>query len=304
MSTKSAVNGNHLISRELSAFLIDRQARMRSKRTIEFYQQNLEPFGEWLVEQGCESVEAINATHIRQYMILKSETRNAGGVHAVYRSIKAWLTWWGTETDDRRWRNPILKVEAPGISKEPLPGISRDDVGRLLLVCPRNFYGQRDKAIILGLYDSGLRRNEFLKLDFGDIDLKTGAVQVRKGKGNKDRTAFMGARARRELIRYLRYRSELLPNHALWVTGSGTRLTPAGLREIIRRRSKDAGIETPGLHDFRRAYAIESLRNGIDLVTLARLMGHTSLNVLQRYLDLLTEDLQRSHERSSPADNL
>jgi len=154
------------------------------------------------------------------------------------------------------------------------------------------------------LYDSGIRKSELVALDFGDIDLKSGAVQIRSGKGNKDRTVYLGNRARRELIRFLRYRGQLVPASPLWTTQTGERLTDSGLRQIIRRRAVAASIPAPGLHDFRRAFALESLRNGMDLVTLARLMGHTSLTVLQRYLRLVQDDLQRSHERTSPADNL
>lgn len=65
-----------------------------------------------------------------------------------------------------------------------------------------------------------------------------------------------------------------------------------------------ARIPTPEIHDFRRAFAIESLRNGIDLVTLMGLMGYSDPTVLRRYLKLVDEDLKRGHEKSSPADNL
>jgi integrase/recombinase XerD len=58
------------------------------------------------------------------------------------------------------------------------------------------------------------------------------------------------------------------------------------------------------MHAFRRAFAVNSLRNGMDVVTLQRLMGHADLSVIDRYLALLDEDLQRAHDRYGVVDNL
>jgi site-specific recombinase XerD len=136
------------------------------------------------------------------------------------------------------------------------------------------------------------------------LDLRIGALQVRSGKGKKDRTVYLCARARCELIRYLRHRGELSPNDSLWTNQNDGRLKPEGLRQILIRRSHRARIDQPTLHDFRRTFAIESLRKGCDLITLACLMGHTSPVILQGYLALVDTDLQRTHARSSPVDHL
>jgi site-specific recombinase XerD len=69
-----------------------------------------------------------------------------------------------------------------------------------------------------------------------------------------------------------------------WLTDEGERLTYWGLNEVIRRRAKAAKVQKPGLHDFRRAFALNFLRNGGDIFTLQRLLGHADLQVLRRYL--------------------
>ena len=91
--------------------------------------------------------------------------------------------------------------------------------------------------------------------------------------------------------------------HALWVTNTGTRLTYWGLRQIIRRRANKAAIKIPRLHDFRRAFALQCLRNGMDVYSLQKLMGHSDLQVLQRYLAQTTEDIRKAHLLKSPVDN-
>ncbi len=101
---------------------------------------------------------------------------------------------------------------------------------------------------------------------------------------------------------YIRQRSDVL--EALWVVKNRTKgLGYGDLRKSLERHANLEGVEAPSPHDFRRAFALMMLRNGTDLVTLARLMGHTNLKVLQRYLRQLPEDLQNAHRRGNPVDN-
>ena len=95
-------------------------------------------------------------------------------------------------------------------------------------------------------------------------------------------------------------------NHpALWITKDKDRLTYDGLRAILTRRAKLAGLrETPSPHDLRRAMAINYLRNGGDVFTLQLILGHKSMAVLRRYLALTERETQESHARYSPVDNL
>ena len=304
MPGKSPPPQDHLISREIIAFIIDRRASGRSPTTIRFYQTELDWFATFAKSQSVVSCDNITPDLIRAYLIHQSNTRNNNGVHASFRAIKAFLNWYQVELDDDSYRNPMRKITPPKISADPLPGVTVDTIHALLTTCDRSPLGQRDRAILITLLDTGLRRAEFLKLDLSDLNLKTGAVQVRAGKGSKDRTVYTGNRARREIIRYLRFRGEVTSSSPLWTTQAGGRLTPSGLRQIVRRRAALAGVPEPSIHDFRRAFAIQSLRNGCDLVTLMRLMGHTSPNVLRRYLHLVDADLKNAHEKSSPGDNL
>jgi len=91
---------------------------------------------------------------------------------------------------------------------------------------------------------------------------------------------------------------------ALWQTDEGARLTYAGLRQIVRRRAVAAKVPVPALHSFRRAFALLCLRNGIDVYSLQRLMGHADLSVLHRYLAQTNSDLADAHRRSGPVDRL
>ena len=291
------------ISNEITAFIIDRQARRCSPKTISFYEDELRLFQKYLLENEILVMSEILPDDIRQYLIDLSARRSQGGVHAAYRAIKAFFNWYEAEIDEPLYRNPIKRVKPPKITATPLPGVSLEHIQALLRTCARDHLGQRDRAMILALLDTGLRRNEFLALNYADLNLKTGAVIVKAGKGGEPRTIFAGHRVRREIVRYLRYRGDLLPRSPLWTTQSGERLTPSGLRQVLRRRAGLAGIPAPQIHDFRRAFALQALRNGANLITLMRLMGHTSTRTLARYLRLVDDDLRQAHEEISPVDN-
>jgi integrase/recombinase XerC/integrase/recombinase XerD len=176
------------------------------------------------------------------------------------------------------------------------------DVHALVAACGSGFSGARDKAIIISLLDTGARATEFLALNLEDLDLAAGSALIRKGKGRKPRMVFLGRKSRRAIRAYLRGRHD--SNPALWLTNDGDRMTYAALRGVVRRRAQSAALKhEPSLHDFRRAFAINMLRSGVDVFALQRLMGHADLQVLRRYLAQTDADVQAAHMRGSPVDN-
>jgi integrase/recombinase XerD len=93
-------------------------------------------------------------------------------------------------------------------------------------------------------------------------------------------------------------------NPAMFVANDEERLTYDGLRQLLERRAKRAKLDNkPKLHSFRRAFALNMLRSGVDIFVLQRLMRHADLQVLRRYLAQNDEDNQLAYMRGSPVDN-
>jgi integrase len=236
---------------------------------------------------------------------LQERGHNPGGVHAHYRALKAFVRFWAFEAKPENWWDPFKTAKAPKVPKKLLEGVDSDVVRSLLETCNHDFYGRRDRAILLILLDTGCRAAELLALDRKDVDLATGAVTIRRGKGRKPRRVFIGKKAKKTLKVYLGARnSKPGASGALIVTISGNRLSYDGLASMVRRRAAIAGVDPPTLHSFRRAFALAMLRADVDVYTLQRLMGHSSLAVLRRYLAQNDQDLAEAHRRSSPVDNL
>lgn len=97
--------------------------------------------------------------------------------------------------------------------------------------------------------------------------------------------------------RYFKSRGDLRLQDLLWVTKDAT-------RQILRRRAEHRGLPAPGLHSLRRAFALTCLRNGVDLISLQRLLSHPDLSVLRRYLAQTEADLQEAHRQGGPVDRL
>lgn len=285
-----------------NGFLVDAKSRGLSPNTIRGYTNELNALLTWLERQGVVALDELTADVLRKYLLSLQERRNAGGQFAGYRVIRSLTYWWERETDGE-YRSPIRKVKPPKVNAQPLPGINQNALKSILEAC-QGPNGQRDKTIILFLADTGIRASELCDLRLSDVNLMTGSTFIEHGKGDKRRTVYFGQRARRELRKYLSLRKEARPADAVFVTDEETPLTFWGLRQIIRRRANTAGIAEPGLHDFRRYFALNMLRNGVDLVTLARLMGHCGISILQRYLAQVDTDLQVAHAKFSPVDKM
>lgn len=289
-----------VVTAVINNFIIDRQARGLSANTIRFYRDELGLWTRYLAGKGILEISAVDPDLLRAYFADLAGRRNKGGVHTSFRAIKAFLNWWEIENDGD-YTNPIHKVKVPAAKLQPLPGIPISDIQRMINVCTTGL-GVRDQAILRLLLDTGARAFEFLALNIRDVDIATGAIRIRRGKGDKERTVHIGSHSRRALRRYLRTRP-VYPSAPLWMTDEEGRMSKRALQSMVERRAKDAGVTPPGLHDFRRAFALNMWRNGVDILAISRLLGHSSLEITRRYIAQFDTDLRSAHAKGSPVDN-
>lgn len=290
----------------LRDFLLDVQAANRSQATLDFYREKLQRFLTFLQTQAITEPAQIQASTLRAFLVELSQERTIGGVHAHWRAVRAFVRFLVRE--EAIERNPLDKVRTPQIDQELLEPVPVETVQALLSTCAKSEIGLRDRALLLTLLDTGLRASEIVALNLGDLDFNDGSIIVRRSKSRKGRIVFVGRQARRAIAAYLRTRPKAGSADPLWLayhtTGERGRLTYHGLRDMVQRRAHTAQVKAPSLHSFRRGFALAMLRNGADVVSLSRLMGHGSLAVLQRYLKQIKEDLGEVHALHSPADTL
>jgi integrase len=179
----------------------------------------------------------------------------------------------------------------------PVPGtkglrgraLSRDEIAALMKVCclDPTPSGARDAALIAILRGSGVRRRELVNLDYGHFDRETGALDVKDGKGGKDRTVYLSSQAKRVVLNWLKVRGDA-PGPLLCPVSKGKRvimrrLTSQAVLFILQKRGEEAHVADFSTHDFRRTFISDLLDAGVDLVTVQRLAGHSDPSTSSRY---------------------
>lgn len=286
----------------VEAFLMDRKARGYSSGTIYFYRMKLQLFINFCNIQQLNEIQQITPVFIRSYLLnLENSCHNPGGIHACFRALKTFLKWYAIENDLLDWDNPIDKVKVKNPINQPLDPVNIESVKVILETCRQSFTDIRDRVIILMLLDTGIRISELLSLEHENINSISGVIQILHGKGGKFRTVFIGRKTRIALRKYI---SKTTGIGRLFITDEGEIATYTTIRNMLKRRSEKAGVETPTPHQFRRYFALTMLRHGVDIFSLQLLMGHADLQILRIYLKQTCQDIQRAHIKGSPVDQL
>lgn len=146
--------------------------------------------------------------------------------------------------------------------------------------------GVRDAAILGLAYGAGLRRSEIVALDVEHFD-PTGQITIRRGKGRKDRLAYVSNGSLDALNDWLAIRGTQV-GPLFWPINKGGRLLPQRLSEqaiygLMARRAEQASIKSFSPHDLRRSFISDLLDRGIDLATVKEMAGHASVNTTAKY---------------------
>jgi site-specific recombinase XerD len=286
------------IEEALSVFMLDAKSRRFTPKTIAHYSDRLGRFTKWLLTRPLTLIHQVTSTHIKEYLVtLQERELSSATQHTEARAIRAFFNFCVRE--ELISVSPFAKVKMPRLEQKSLSALEPEDVKKLVGSCQT----ARDRAALLLLLDTGLRAQEFLKLNLGDVDITQGTIVVRQGKGQKDRTVYIGAKCKLALARHIRQRNSSTPTLPLWASErDGQRLTYTGLRLLLQRIGKRAGVADCKPHTLRRSFALWSLRAGMSIYHLQKLMGHADLTVLKRYLALVESDAKAAHEQYGAVD--
>ena len=187
-----------------------------------------------------------------------------------------------------------VRAETVPAGRDIAPG----EIAGLMLACAGDPSpaGVRDAALIGLLYVTGARRSEVVALDVGDYEPSTGALTIRHGKGNKQRRVFITNGAQDAADDWLAVRGADPGPLFCPVNKAGRltvrRMTSQSLARMLQKRARQAGIERMTPHDFRRTAVGDLLDAGADLVTVQKILGHSSPTTTARY-DRRPEEAKR-----------
>ena len=264
--------------------------RRAAIRTVATYGGDLAEFLGFLTrhigaEPAAGDLAALTLADLRAYLAsVAPETGNATRAKklAAIRGFYAWL----------RQRHGIAN-EAPRLiltprARRPLPralpaAAARAVVDTLPEDAATPALAARDGALMALLYGAGLRIDEALSLDRGDLPGE-GAPLVVRGKGGKQRIVPLLPLIRRELAAWLRHHPSPDPSAPLFLGARGGRLNAGVVQRGLRAFRRAHGLpEHATPHALRHSFATHLLAGGADLRAIQELLGHASLSTTQRY---------------------
>jgi site-specific recombinase XerD len=266
-----------------ASFSRDLRAEGRSPRTVVIYNQAIRFYSEWLESQGRDAtLDELTRSAIRAWLAELSDRNAASTVATRHRSLHRFCLWLLAEGETDA--DPMAGMQLPRATEKPVPVLSDEELAALLKTCAgKTFVDRRDEAIFRVLLDCGLRVSELAGLTLDDVDLDHETAIVR-GKGRKIRAVYFGSRTTRSVDRYLRERRRHRHAHsaALLLTQRGP-MSPDGIRDVLAKRGREAGIEGLHPHRFRHTFAHDFLVSGGQERDLKRLAGWSSDVMLERY---------------------
>jgi integrase/recombinase XerC len=285
-----------------------RHEKMVSRHTLRAYTGDLTHFITFLrnhygAPPSLENLSNAGIRDFRAWMSKKSMEGTSNSSRARSLSgIKSFLGW--LDKQGIMHNAAIGTVRSPKLAhKLPRP-LHENQAGRLIeeadLLTEGDWTGQRDRALFTLLYGCGLRINEALSLNVGDMP-HNGVIRV-TGKGNKQREVPVIDIVEQTIKAYLEQCPFEMPaSDALFKGERGKRLNQGIAQKAMRDLRTTLGLpETATPHALRHSFATHLLQNGANLREIQELLGHASLSTTQRYTEINGEELLRVYKAAHP----
>jgi integrase/recombinase XerD len=273
------------------SFLSDCRRRNHTAATLAVYRSALlgPRTRTFLTEHDIRTVGEFTAEKLRAF---EEELRGAGlsiaTIHQYHRTVKTFLSY--CQRESYTVDHGLVHVQAPKLPQVE-PEIFTPDEERKLLAGARS---RRDKILVEFMLRTGLRLSEVVAAELGDIvDLgdRGAYIRVRQGKGRKDRHVPLEEKLYRRLRLWIdHHRSDVGPALFPTIRGAGGPMKAEALKSMLDRLGADTGVHC-NAHKFRHTFASRAIADGVDPITLQRVLGHTTLTMVSRYVHYSPTDL-------------
>ncbi len=288
----------------IELLLGDLARRALAQRTRVAYEADLVDLAAWACERDLEP-ESARLTDLRRYLAGLSQrglsnatvARRVAAIRALYAALRE---------HGVVLQSPAARLGAPKRGDHLPRVLSAPDAGRLLDATGGAApLGLRDRAMFELAYGCGLRADELVQLDVGDLDVDREQLRVR-GKGDKVRVVPVGEPALLAALKWLERGRPRLTGDAqhgpLLLSRTGRRLSTSDVRRRLAQWVQRSGIEGAGVspHALRHSYATHLLDGGADLRAIQDLLGHASIGTTQVYTRVESRRVREAYARSHP----
>ena len=283
------------VPRLYELFLQDRQFLKNCRpKTIRSYRQAWNAFSAHLA--GVARADQFRPALKQAVMAKMSEGRlKPSAINVYIRPMNAFVKWLANE---EYIPSPIKPLELLKTTKRPIPTLTSQQISRLVSWRPKDVVDRRTHTMALVILDCGLRLDECLSLEQGDVDLENFLLTVQHGKGDKERKVPLSANGRALLFQYMRKH----PNDVsslIFATRTGTKISERNAERDLGALAK--ALQVPmRWHLLRHTFGTEFIRNGGNVADLKRILGHASITTTMLYVHNQSSDFVQKHNGYSP----
>lgn len=193
---------------------------------------------------------------------------------------------------------PTFKIKIPKVDKQPVETYTDKEL-QALLKKPNlrhcSFTEYKVWVMTNFLLSTGVRQHSLINIKIKDVDFETGVVYINVTKNRKRLIIPLNADMRKILQEYLKYRKGGEEDY-LFCNIFGKQLVRSTVYHSFYEYNKNRGVEKTGMHRYRHTFAKKWILAGGNVVTLQKILGHSSLDITQNYLNLLVSDVQKDVE--------
>ena len=294
----------------IKEFIFEIKLRNYSERTIKGYKNNILKFARYMKNEfEIVEIEEISHVHIKSYLnFLKGNGLTEVYINTILKNLRSFYKYCFTEG---YCLNVALKVGWLRERKTIIKTFSDDEIRKMMDVYNYSSYiHARNKCIMAILIDTGIRNFELCQLKITDI--RETVIYI-MGKGKKERVVPISPYLKKIMIKYERIREGYLKNNILhydnyFLSYRNKPLTIEAVERIVRLCGEKANVNKNircSPHTCKHYFAQAQLRNGLDVYSLSRLLGHENVTITKRYLQgLKDKEVLELGMKSSPLMNL
>lgn len=249
---------------------------------------------------GIVETEDVTPLHIKRYI---QERQRVGSevnrtINNNIATLKVFFQYLVSEEFIDEQDNPMRRIRNLKEEKTVIVTFNDDEVSRIINDLKEETYSNvRDKLILIMLFDTGIRVSELC--DIKDSDIARRHILIH-GKGSKQRLVYISNIMRKYMRRYEGLKKDRFKKRLqdeiedyYFLDQSAVRLSRSRINKILKEHCSNVGVRKEvrcSPHDCRHFFAQKQLRNGIDIYSLSRLMGHYDTQITSKYLRGLEQD--------------
>lgn len=274
-------------------YLLDCKARNLREGTLKHYTDVMKQLYKYIPEDT--PIIDINADTFKQFIIEMRERPdiNSQSLNTYSRDLKTLMYFFM-----RQEYIPTVKLNVPKVDKTPIETYSDSELQRLLKkpnLKQCSFTEYKMWVVTNFLLSTGVRQKSLLNIKIRDLDFDSEFINITHTKNRKALIIPMNSDIKKILQEYLRHRGGELDDY-LFCNIFGKQLAKSTMIHTLLEYNRARGVERAGTHRYRHTFAKKWVLMNGNLVTLQKILGHSSLQMTQNYINLLVSDMKKDVE--------